>query len=388
MKHSLGLRAARRLGAFGMLTAVAVTGAACGSSDTAQQSPSGGDVSAEDLARYQDRVDELFVGTYKNPSGPAIEPPPDKNIWAVMSGMSTEGSQNAVAGITAATESLGWDLTVFDGQFDTTRAQQGIEQALAAGADGIIVAYLDCAPIKNALEAATGRGVPTIAIEGTDCDPTVFTHDVLFVDDQTYSEFARGWGGAQADWVIAKTGGEARTIINTQTDLQSIINDFEGVRDVFAECPTCEIVGDAEFIGPDFGPPLQQKISQAFIEYPTANSFIAAYDAVFSSGGTNAIRASGRADELAIMGGEGSAAVIQLIRDGFVGACIGLPTAYEGYGAVDSMARLFLGRDPDESNTGIGLQLCDIDHNLPPEGEGYQAPIDYVAEYESLWGLR
>lgn len=369
--------------------------AACGSgsSSTGTQASAGagtqdsGGATEADLARYDKELEKLYIGTYKEPTGPAIKPPPNKNIWVVVSGMDSEGSQNAAAGIKGAASELGWKVTVVDGKFDSTVQQKGIEQALADKADGIVVGYIDCAPIKTALERAKQQGVPTVGIEGKDCDPPVFAHSVLYVDDMGFDDFGLAWGGAQATWVVAKTKGQAKTIINTQTDLQTIVVDFEGVRKVFDECPTCEIVGDAQFVGADFGPPLQDKIAQQFVKHPEANSFIAAYDAALTSGGANAIKATGRLDQIKVMGGEGSSAVVKLIHQGVVGACVGLPTEYEGWASVDSVARLILGRDANESNSGIGVQVCDKDHNLPPAGQAYKAPIDFKAAYRKLWGL-
>jgi ribose transport system substrate-binding protein len=361
--------------------------AACSDGSAESSGAASDEVSQEDLARYDERLEALYKGTYKEPTGPAITPPREKNVWAVFYDIGAEGNRAAAEGVQEAGRKLGWKVTVVDGQSDSIRLLQGVEQAVADNADGVIVGYVDCATIRNALQKAKDRGIPTVSIEGYDCEPSVYTHSILYVDDMSYAEFAKQWGGAQAAWVIAKTRGEAKALFNTQTDAQTVVTDFEGAREEFDKCPTCEVLDDVTFVGADMGPKLQQKISQALIKYPEANSFIAAYDAVFTTGGANALRAAGRQD-MAVMGGEGSSPMMGQIRDGIVGACVGLPTGYEGYGAVDSLSRIMLGRDAGESNTGIGVQVCDKDHNMPPEGEGFQAPIDYVASYEKLWGLR
>lgn len=126
------------------------------------------------------------------------------------------------------------------------------------------------------------------------------------------------------------------------------------------------------------------------IQHPEANSFIAAYDAVMTGGGgAAAIRAAGRARDLLVMGGEGSVPRIELIHHhAGVDACSGLPLAWSGYAVAMSMVRIFAGQNPNRGNSGIGSQVCDLEHNLPPEGEPYQPPIDYVAAYEKLWGLK
>jgi ribose transport system substrate-binding protein len=66
--------------------------------------------------------------------------------------------------------------------------------------------------------------------------------------------------------------------------------------------------------------------------------------------------------------------------------CAGQSGEWETYSAIDALVRLFLDRDPAEVDTGNGIQVCDEDHNLPPEGEPYTPPVDFVASYNQLWG--
>lgn len=383
----------QRIGSTGVLRSVAVAFAvsaafilaACGGDDS---SSGGGEASADAVAGYEKRLDDLYKGTYTEPVGGPVKVDSGKNIWVISAGQNIETSQRASAAIKDAGEKLDWDVTVFDGKFNPTLQLGGVEQALADGADGIIGLYVDCSTIKNGLKQASDQNVPTIAVEGANCPSGGYTHSVLYAGGLDYLTWVKGWAAAQAAWVIAQTDGQAKTILNTQTDLATTRAQTEGIKEEFAKCPTCEIVDDAEFVGTDFGPPLQEKIEQALIQNPDANSFIPAYDAALTSGGANALKASSLGDEFKVMGGEGSTVGIEMIYDGTVGACSGLDTGQEGYGAVDSLARIFAGLDPSKANTGLGWQVCDLDNNIPPDGEPYSPPIDYVAAYEGLWGVK
>jgi ribose transport system substrate-binding protein len=376
----MGLAAVAALAVLAMLVL-----AACGESDSSGGGDNAGD---EAVAGYQQRLEKLYESTYTKPTGPAVKAAPDKNVWVVSVGQNIETAQRASGAMEAAGDALGWEVTTFDGKFDPTRQLAGVEQALADRADGIVLLYIDCATVKTGLQRAEEQGVPTVAIEGLDCDPGLWTHRVLYADDQSYNEWVMGWGAAQAAWVIAKTKGDAKTILNTETDLELTRLQTVGIKQEFDKCPTCEIVDDAQFVGSDFGPRLQEKIEQAFVAHPEANSFIAAYDAALTTGGANAIKSTGRLDEIHVMGGEGSTPGIKLIYDDAgMDACSGIDTGQEGYGAIDALVRVFAGGDPAESNTGIGWQICDREHNLPPEGEAYSPPIDYEAAYEEFWGV-
>lgn len=379
----------RLIGLAGLVAVAALALAACGDSDsggTDEQASSG------DVAKYQQQLDALYKGTYVAPSGGPVSPPKGKNVWIISTGQEIETAQNASTAMEEAGDKLGWEVTLFDGKFESSRQISGIEQALADGADGLVLVYVDCAPVKAGLEQAKKAGVAVVGIESKDCDPALENHVVKYAGDEDFATWvAHGFGGTQAKWVIAKTKGQAKTIVTVQTDLYTTAVTYDpGITDEFAKCKTCEIVDTIEFVGTEFGPPLQQKIEQSLNKNPDANSFIAAYDAVMTGGGgAAALRASGRLDEIESMGGEGSKPGIELIyNQAGMDACSGIPTAWEGYGAIMGLARIFAGQDPNKGNSGIGSQACDADHNLPPKGESYQAPIDFVSAYEKLWGVK
>jgi ribose transport system substrate-binding protein len=379
----------RRLGLVAVAAVATTALAACGGG--------GGDrdanarASDSDVARYERELAALYRGTYEAPSGGPVTPPRGKNVWVISTGQTIEAAVNASAGMEEAGRALGWEVTVFDGRFDSSRQLAGVEQALADGADGIVLIYIDCPPIKAALQQAKAAGVAVVGIQSLECEPALESHVVRYAEHRDFATYlSHGFGGTQAKWVIARTKGEARTIVTAQTDLYSTRVTYDpGVTDEFARCETCEIVDTVEFVGTEFGPPLQQKIEQSLNQHPEANSFIAAYDAVMTGGGgAAALRASGRLDELEVMGGEGSRPGIELIHDGAgMEACTGTPTGWEGYAAMMSLARVFAGQDPERGDSGIGEQVCDLDHNLPPRGEAYRAPVDYVAAYRELWGV-
>jgi ribose transport system substrate-binding protein len=361
---------------------------ACGSGKSSGSEETANSTS---VAKYQQELNVLYKGDFKPPSGPPVKPVKGKNIWAITLSMATEPSQNTVAALEDAADMLGWNLSVFDGKFESSRALTGIQQALAAKADGIILFSVDCPAVKAGVQQAVEAGVPVIGVESRDCEPTLANYNLTFLHDQGFQKWIEdGFAGSQAKWVVAKTKGEAKTIVTVETDVFVTRIALPGIERVFDKCPTCEIVDVVNFVGADFGPPLQQKIEQSLNQHPEANSFIAAYDAVMTTGGgAAALRASGRADEMAIMGGEGSAPGIELMyEEAGVDACSGISFVPEAYGAMMGLVRIFAGEDPYVGETGIGSQVCDLQHNLPPKGEPFQAPIDYPAEYEKLWELR
>lgn len=374
---------------LGLVCALVFT--ACGSSS--DSTSSGGSVSESDLAKYQATLDDWYKGTHTLPTGEVkSDVPTGKNVWVISTGQSIETAQEASKAMQEAGDALGWDVTIFDGKFDSNRELTGIEQAIADGADGLVLLYVDCAPVKAGLQEAKDAGIKIVGIESADCDPPLMDHVATYAGGADWRDWIKNsWGKAQADWVIAKTEGEAKVILVEETDLETTRLTADGEEETINSCPTCEVVDTVKFVGTEFGPPLQQKIEQSLNSHPEANALIASYDAVLTGGGgAAAVRSSGRNDDMYVMGGEGSTPGIELIyNNAGMDACVGLNTGQEGYAAMDGLVRIFVGQDPaaEDVDTGVGNQACDIDNNLPPKGDIYEPPVDYAGGFQDLWGV-
>lgn len=348
------------------------------------------DEQAEVAAKYNEKLAALYTGTYTAPSLTPVAPKADQLIWFVTIGLNIEPADVAAKNLEEAAAKLGWRTNVFDGQFDTSIVLTGIEQALAAGANGIIIWATDCAAISTGVSAANAAGVPIVAIESEDCTQDGFTHIVRYgQDNMDFLEFFKGWGRAQAVWTIAKTDAMAKTLLTEQIDLSVTRAVADGWREEFAECPTCTITHNIEFVGADFGPALQSKIEQALIQYPDANSIIPAYDAVMTSGGATALLSAGKEASFVVAGGEGSSQGIEQITSGLgMQMCVGLNSGNETYAALDAVIRLQAGMDPLEATTGIGYQVCDKSANLPADGGIYTSTVEYKPVYYAAWGVQ
>lgn len=377
----------RRGVAVGAASVLSLVLAACGSA--ASKPPAASGTTAGAQSTYQATLDAWYKGTYKEPSGPTVKAPKGKNIWLIEASLGTDFATRGVAAAHQAAGKLGWNVHVFDAKYDPTQMLTGVQQAVVAKADGIILLAIDCPTVKNALVQAKAAGIPVVGIETKDCSPSLLSHIVTYTNKASFPVADRLWGNAQADWVIAKTKGHAKVALDTETDQWTTVLSSQGIREEIAKCSGCSVVGDATFVGTDLGPNLQQKIEQLLVQHPEANSFIPAYDVVMTqSGGAQAIQAAGRASSLTVGGGEGTAALIDQIRKGTGSqACVGQSPEWEVYSAMDALTRLFLKLDPNAVDTGNGYQICDKDHNLPPKGHAYTPPIDFRSAYLKLWSV-
>lgn len=361
--------------------------AACaGSSDNAASSGSAG---SADQSKYQATLNDWYKGTYKEPAGPAVKAPSGKNVWLIEASLGSDYATRGVAAAQQAAGKAGWNVHVFDAKYDPTQMLTGIQQAVVAKADGIILVAVDCPTVKNAIVQAKAANIPVVGIETRECSPPLLSHVVTYSKRESFADMTLDWGGAQAAWVIAKTQGKAKVVMDTETDQWTTQLSSQGIRREIAKCPGCSVAGDATFVGTDLGPALQQKIQQVLVQHPDATAFIPAYDVVMTqSGGAQALQAAGRLRSLAVGGGEGTAAAIEQIRNGTgEQACAGQSTEWEIYSAFDAMIRIFLKQDPNAVDTGNGVQVCDKEHNMPPAGQPYTPPVDFRAAFLKMWGL-
>lgn len=388
----------RSLLASAALAVIALGAGACGSSTG---TPTGGSAGAlQPLSFFQQRVDRLFAGdSFSAPAGNAPKPQPGKKVWAITFGLAASAGAEFATGAKEGGEAVGWKVTVFDGKFDPNNYLTGIRQAIAAKADGIILYAIDCPDVKAALQEAKNANIPVIGIEDFDCSELKPGEASLFasgIGDYNAEPFSSGthsyesWiqdnGRTAADAAVVATGGKAKVIDFVETDTHATILIDTGFKSELSGCGGCTIVGRVEFTGGDIGTTLQDKAAQALLQHPDANAIFTNYDAPATGGISAAVVASGRVNQIYVVGGEGDPPNVQLVRENRgQNAGAADPVRWEGYAGIDALNRVFNGQKA--AANGIGMLLWDKTHNLPPSGEAVIYPIDYRAAYLKSWAV-
>ena len=409
----------RRSTAVVLLVVLALLAAACGgdddegvgtaaddtaADDTAEDTEAGGtdedDAASEDdeggddfLAAAQERLDRWYEGTHRDPPTEAPKPEAGTNVWVISCGQAAEGCAVPANAAAEAGEEMGWDVTLFDGKLNPAEFSNGVNSAVAAGADAIVLNVVDCQLVSQALKEARSAGVKIYGLHSLDCDDPAVGEEPLFDAELTYGEeypgyrdLVIGFGGTKADWIIVKTEGKAKTIQFNQDELLVVKYIGDGFEEAFKTCTTCEIVESVEFVLADLGPPLSQKTSQALLSNPDADSIVVPYDSAMTFGISSSIVESGRDEELFVMGGEGFPGNIQATRDKKgQDAGTGYGFDWEGWATMDGVNRLLQGEP--QVDCGCGFAVWDIDHNMPPEGDAFTPPVDFRENYRKIWGL-
>ncbi|WP_188111269.1 sugar ABC transporter substrate-binding protein [Nocardioides antri] len=374
----------RSVAALAAVLAGAASLSACGSSSESS-SGSGPDIST--LSQEgQARLELLYEGSGTSPATEAPKPEAGKDVWFIASGMSLELIAASAQGFEDAAEAVGWNAKVVDGKFQPSLWLTGIEQAIAARADGIVLYALDCAAVRNGLEAAKKARIPVVGVESEDCDPSLET--VLTYADGDFPEFARQLGADQALWAAASANGKGTIIELRETDAAITLYQSDGVAATLEEeCPDCKHV-TVEFTAPEIGPALQQKVEQAILKNPDAIGMLVPYDDLLVAGVSSAIVSSGRGGQIKVISVGGTTAAFDLMRQNRgLNADIVFDPRWEGFAAVDWMNRLLHGETPtgESAPTGIGQQLVEQE-DVPKEGK-VAATVDYEAIYLESWGV-
>lgn len=387
MMRPVGLLNRGRLTAVATSATVVAALALAGCADS--EGSSGGGTTSLSTAD-QEQLEALYEGTSVSPATEAPAPQPGKNIWIISVGQAVDLAVEVTEGAADAAEAIGWTTKIFDGQFQPNVALQGVQQAVAAGADGIILYGIDCETVKTGVKEAKDAGIPVVGAQSKDCEDSLITSLSYEPVLGSVEDLAASYGEAQALWLISKSAPDAKFLELTQSDVASVKVGSESFRDTLkSACPDCTSV-PIEFTSPDIGPALQQKVEQALLQHPDASGLVAPYSALFSSGVSAAVMASGRSDELNVIGGAGTEPNFDLIReDRGQDADIAYPNRWEGFAAVDWMNRLLNGETPTGENApvGIGFQLVDADHNLPESGP-VPATVDFEDTYLKAWGVQ
>ncbi|QIZ37093.1 sugar ABC transporter substrate-binding protein [Saccharopolyspora sp. ASAGF58] len=367
---------------------------ACGESDPSGAGGTDADVAAV-VEQAKKNIEANFAGTDREMPKSGPKAVPGKKVWAIACSLQGSGCALPANGAAAAGKHLGWDVKVVDGKLDPNVYNQQIRAAIADKADAIMLFSVDCAATKGAISEAHAAGIVVFGANALDCDDKFAGGGERMFDGHlpwgknldTYGEFlSTVVGPAIADWVIAKTNGEAFVVELKQDDLAVTRHVGESFRARMAECSTCTVESIPYTSGDIFSGKLQGKTAAGLSKFPKANVVMSPLDANIPVGVGAAVeqaRKSGRSD-LLLAGHEGSPSSLELLRSGVQNFAVGRPMTWLGWAAADSLNRLFAGEDVVDS--GIGIKSMDS-ASVPDveEYDGNQGADAYQQNYIRIW---
>jgi ribose transport system substrate-binding protein len=372
--------------------AIAACSSSSSSSSPASAAAGAGGGTSGVPAAVESLLQSGYKGTFQPPPSSGPKAAAGKSVWVLSCGQVSGTCAEIADDAMAAGKALGWKMTLFDGKLDPTLFSQGIQQAIAANANGILTVAVDCSLARSALLQAKSAGVATVTVSGFDCDDPlqntgtpVYSTYVKYTGIPTYGESFEDWKKYDAAWLTAQTGGTAKVINTYAPGYLVSLHQNKGFDAEMALCPACSIVSNLGITATDQeGTGAQQKLQTALTQDSTASALQVGVGSWFGRFANAAIRSAARTGVF-VSGDECEAADIAAIKAGGPEQmCVARDWGWEAWAGMDELNRQFAAPGSAPVDEGLGFEVVDKTHNLP-SGATWSAPFNYQAAYEKIW---
>jgi ribose transport system substrate-binding protein len=326
-----------------MLSAIVVLAfglAACGDSDSGT---TGGDASAASSASSSGA--SCVADARKAVDGYRAELPvkvPDKtldlskvkgkNLWIILV-VKNQFTQKVSAGAAEAIKAMGATPTVFDGKGKASEWNRGVSQAVAQGADGIILWGVAPEIVSKPLADAAKQGIPAVdvwnGLPDAELKPgikAIATSDFA-KSAKVSTAVAMADSGCKANYVVFTT--KALPLFDPYDEGQSIM------KEQCADCSWRKEEIDLATMPTSLGP----LVSNVLRRNPEINYVQAAFDSEVTFI-EPALRQS--SSSVKVIGHDGNAAVLDKVREGgnVIADIAHPPEEWIGYTMADQLARV------------------------------------------------
>jgi ribose transport system substrate-binding protein len=366
-----------------VLVTAGIVIAGCGSSSSSSSSSSG-ETEAESggsaiVSEAEAATKEAEAVPTEIPSaslGP-VTPKAGGTVYHVACDLSLPGCANQAKGVKSAAAAIGFKYEQCDGGSSPDTIAECFTNAVNAKPDVIIPNGLGVDTAGEGYAAAAKAGIPIVGMF-TGNPPG--TEGVV---TEVAGETCLQQGKANADWVIADSGGTANAVfIGTQTYKcnQQRLSSFEKEIEKCSGCTSSNLI----FSIASLGSTLPQQIQAELQSNPDVTYMVGTFDAV-ALAAADAIRQAGKTEEIKVAGFDGDAPNLELIRNGEIQQVdITSGTTEPGWAAVDAAARVINGEEvPPVTNVSTVLASA---ANVEELGEAYLGATGFEKQFEELWG--
>lgn len=231
-------------------------------------------------------------------------------------------------GAQKAADERGATLTMLGGDNDVTKQVQQVEDFISQEMDAIVIQAVDTTGIVTAVTQANDAGIPVLTTAET---PT--GGDILCAI--SFDSYESGFNGGT---YIAQKLGESGKIIELQGVMgqETSREKSRGFAEAIAEYPDMEILASQPA---DYDRAKAMSVMENMLQtFDDIDAVYAANDEM-ALGAAQAIEAAGKADEIFVMGNDGTDEALEAVDKGTLGATNGTPGYIQGYIAVDVAVR-------------------------------------------------
>ena len=170
----------------------------------------------------------------------AVKPETGKTVYVITCASQGIGCVRAAKGVEEAGAALGWTVRTIDGQGDPATWNKGIQSAVAAKANGIVLAAVPPMLVGDALEKAAAAKITVVSV----FNPLPAKKDNVFAYVRPVHA---DQGKLAADWVAVDSQGKGKVILVSDKVFPELLERVNGFTAELAKCEDCKIVETVDF---------------------------------------------------------------------------------------------------------------------------------------------
>lgn len=366
----------------GAPAAAGTTGAGTGTEAAQTEPAAGADGGASCLDAAQQIVDAA-----KEPLTVGALDPVDMSaaagatIWHIAPSLATGYALELSEGVEQAGAAAGLAVTVFDAQGQPNVMAEGVSQAVANGADAIIIHAIAPEVISDPLADAEAAGIPVLSVLNA-LDPAALPEGVTAVLDPDVTGLAE----QMAAYALVDGGCESEAVVFYASVFPILDQMNAQIQESYSSlCPECGI-SELNLDLRTMSQELPSQTQNVLRSTPGVTHAIATFDsaALFIIQGIDELGA-----DVSVVGANGNTANLDVLRQG--GAQVAdaayPPGAFVGWQVIDQVGRLLEGQDVpaaelpvqmiDASNVGESNDLAQV----------FPALVGFEDDFIAAWGL-
>jgi ribose transport system substrate-binding protein len=259
-------------------------------------------------------------------------------------------------GIRARAQELGWEVATVSANEDKVKQINGVQDLVAKGVKGILIAPIDAVGVNAAYDAAKAANVPIVSVARGSTSPNQTLH--VAMDEKQI-------GRDIAEWTAKRIGGEGKVaMLLGPSGAPTFRNLADGYTEVMAKYPKVQIVFRTE--GPLTRERGVKNAEDALVANPDLKAIYTANDDV-ALGAMQAVLAANAAGKTIVTGMNGVPPVLRAIKDGKIAMTIELNPVEWGRLGVDVLASYLKGEkvEPRVFIKHIIIDQSNVDAKLP-----------------------
>ncbi len=184
-----------------------------------------------------------------------------KKVFVISTGQASISSSTPSNGAMDAAKAIGWKATLLDAKLNPSNYGPLVKQAIAQGANAIVLDAIDCSSVAQPLRQAKAKGIVTVPIYAYDCSdpisttkgPSLFSTCVNFekLSCGNLGDFTQSYGRDQANYIIASSHNKAKVLELVDNEFSVLRYTSKGFEDQIAHSGGTQVVAKVSFTQSD-----------------------------------------------------------------------------------------------------------------------------------------